>query len=243
MIFHIGLENNVEGRSLAWVLDHPGCFAYGKNAEMALAAVPKAIREYIDWIDRNTSQSWLSPETIETELDDVWDVYTINEDYQPVESGDYAVNAWFRRDWIPLSQEDIQHGLQLLSWTRQELLQTVSALSRSQLETRQAGERWSIAGILQHVGGAEWWYLNRLGLAQPREQVPEEPFQRLTQVRLRLEQTLPGLAGAVQVIGVDGEFWSPRKLLRRAVWHERDHTAHILKLLKSQPNPPGAGER
>lgn len=33
MLFHIGLENNVEGRSLAWVLDHPGCFAYGENGE------------------------------------------------------------------------------------------------------------------------------------------------------------------------------------------------------------------
>jgi hypothetical protein len=32
-------------------------------------------------------------------------------------------------------------------------------------------------------------------------------------------------------MGTDGEFWSPRKLLRRAVWHERDHTEHIRKLL------------
>jgi hypothetical protein len=29
---------------------------------------------------------------------------------------------------------------------------------------------------------------------------------------------------------VDFEFWSPRKLLRRAVWHERDHTTHIRRL-------------
>jgi hypothetical protein len=27
-----------------------------------------------------------------------------------------------------------------------------------------------------------------------------------------------------------GELWSPRKLLRRAIWHERDHTEHILKI-------------
>ena len=70
MLFHIGLENNVEGRSLAWVLDHPGCFAYGENGELALAAVPKAIREYIDWIDRRASQNWLLPDVIETQLED-----------------------------------------------------------------------------------------------------------------------------------------------------------------------------
>lgn len=32
-------------------------------------------------------------------------------------------------------------------------------------------------------------------------------------------------------VGIDGEFWSPRKMLRRAVWHERDHTFHIDKLI------------
>ena len=31
MQIRVGLENNIEGRSLAWVLDHPGCFAYGKD--------------------------------------------------------------------------------------------------------------------------------------------------------------------------------------------------------------------
>jgi hypothetical protein len=34
-----------------------------------------------------------------------------------------------------------------------------------------------------------------------------------------------------KVVGVEGEMWSPRKVLRRAVWHERDHTEHIRKLL------------
>jgi len=34
-----------------------------------------------------------------------------------------------------------------------------------------------------------------------------------------------------QVVGLDGEFWSPRKLLRRTVWHERDHVDHIRKLI------------
>ena len=42
---------------------------------------------------------------------------------------------------------------------------------------------------------------------------------------------LPKLNGVKQVVGVDGEFWSPRKMLRRALWHERDHTEHIRKLI------------
>ena len=92
------------------------------------------------------------------------------------------------------------------------------------------GERWSIAGIVKHVGGAEWWYLDRLGLAFPRDEVPADPFERIAAVRAHLIKVLPDLVGWQQVVGVDGELWSPRKLLRRACWHERDHNDHILRL-------------
>jgi hypothetical protein len=50
-------------------------------------------------------------------------------------------------------------------------------------------------------------------------------------VRQRLEQALPEMAGVEKVFGLDGEFWSPRKLLRRALWHEIDHIGHIAHLL------------
>jgi hypothetical protein len=68
-------------------------------------------------------------------------------------------------------------------------------------------------------------------LAFPREDVPDEPFERMEKVHALLLATLPGLVGSRQVVGVDGEFWSPRKLLRRSIWHERDHTFHIRSLL------------
>jgi len=49
-------------------------------------------------------------------------------------------------------------------------------------------------------------------------------------VRARLLEVLPSLVGVEQVVGRRGELWSPRKLLRRALWHERDHAEHIRKL-------------
>jgi hypothetical protein len=229
-MFHIGLENNTEGRSQAWALGHPGCFAYGANGSEALQAVPKALQDYHRWISEHTSESWLAGDDIEYRLEETWECYSINSDYELVQDG-YEVNAWFRHDWIPLSTEDVQHGLLLLSWGREELLKTVRNLSLEILDRTYPEERWSIAGILKHIGGAEWWYQDRLGLAFPRQDVPEDPFQRLERVRSHLVEILPGLAGSTQVIGISGEFWSPRKLLRRAVWHEYDHIAHIRKLL------------
>jgi hypothetical protein len=241
-MFHIGLENNTERRSQAWVLGHPGCFAYGANGSEALHAVPKAIWDYRQWVSEHTSNTWLAgddtersehskrSEQSEYRLEETWECYSINSDYELVQDG-YEVNAWFRHDWIPVSAEDIQRGLLLLSWGRDELLKTVRNLSVETLERSYPKERWSISGILNHIGGAEWWYQDRLGLAFPRQDLPEDPFQRLEKVRANLVDVLPGLAGSMQVIGISGEFWSPRKLLRRAVWHEYDHIAHIRKLL------------
>jgi len=230
MLIRTGVENNMDGHSLAWALEHPGCFANGADGEAALAALPAAWRAYTAWIRAHTAQSWLPDEPAEVRLEDTWEGYTINEQFERAENG-YDVDAWFLHDWKPLTQPEIERGLLILSWSRADLLATVSGLSREKLEQTYPGERWSIAGILKHIAGAEWWYLDRLGLAFPRAEVPEDPFQRLEKVRSHLNQVLPTLASAEQVVGTDGEFWSPRKLLRRAAWHELDHIAHICKLL------------
>ena len=179
----IGLENNYEGRTLAWVLGHPGCFAYGTDGHDALHQLPAAIQDYIDWIDLHNRQPWLSPPEFQLEATEIWEVYTINEDYELSDEG-YEVNAWFLDDWKPLTEVDVERGLNLLALSRQDLLAAVQGLSPQALEVKRPNERWSISGILGHVGGAEWWYMNRLGLGFPREQVLPDPFARLDQSRL-----------------------------------------------------------
>jgi hypothetical protein len=231
MLFRIGIENNVEGRSMAWALEHPGCFAYGATSGHALSTIPEAISEYADWLaSRNPQKNWLILDDVELAYEEDFDVYTIDDHFELAQQG-YEVNAWFRHDWKPLADQDVAHSLQILEWSRADLLDTVYGLEPSALAAEYPGERWNIGGILKHVAGAEWWYLDRLGLAFPKEDLPREPFSRLEQVRQRLAAILPGLAGVTQVVGVNGEFWSPRKMLRRAAWHERDHTAHIRRLI------------
>lgn len=229
-MFRIGLENNVEGRSQAWVLGHPGCYAYGRDGSSALQAVPGALRDYRQWIEAHTVQSWFPGDGDDFELEESLECYFINEDYELSQDG-YEVNAWFRHDWKPLTEADIQRSLLLLEWGREELLNSVASLSPEVLDRTYPNERWSIAGILSHIGGAEWWYQDRLGLIFERSRVPAEPFARLEKVRSYLVEILPSLVDSTQVIGIDGEFWSPRKMVRRTVWHEYDHTAHIRKLL------------
>ena len=53
---------------------------------------------------------------------------------------------------------------------------------------------------------------------------------RLTAVRDHLLASLPSLPKRPGVVTLGGETWSARKVIRRAFWHERDHTQHVLKL-------------
>lgn len=227
MLFRVGIENNIEVGSIAWVLNHPGCYAQGANSELAQRNLPAAAQNYLDWISKNDPDPWLMPGDSEIRVEETWEAYQINEEFELVEEG-YEVNAWFLHDWKPLTDEDIQRGLKMLAWSRSDLLEIVKDLPAESLNRQYPEERWSIAGILNHIGGAEWWYLNRLGLAFPRAEVPADPPERLDKVRSHLVKVLSDLVASRLVVGIDGEFWSPRKLLRRALWHEKDHKSTLV---------------
>ena len=141
------------------------------------------------------------------------------------------MEPFFQFEWKPLTTPDLETALKLLEWSREDLLDLLGKLSPEQWAFKGEGERWDVAGIVNHIGGAEWWYLDRLGLAFPRAEVPKEPRQRLEKTRSHLLACLPTLLEKKQVLGVDGELWSPRKVVRRAAWHERDHCEHIRKVL------------
>ncbi|NLH00085.1 MAG: DinB family protein [Chloroflexi bacterium] len=231
MRIHIGLELNCEDRVLAWALDFPGCFAYGADGSEAVINLARELVAYEQWVNSHAGKELIQLGDFDLRVVDTWEVYTINDQYE-LEEGGYAVNAWFKHDWKPLQTSDVERGLDLLRWSREDLLNVVQGLNDEQMTRKLPGERWSIRGILKHVGSAEWWYLNRLRLVTGvREDLPDDPFERLQQVRQRLEAVLPELVGKDLVLGKDGEFWSPRKMLRRAIWHEIDHRQHILKLL------------
>jgi uncharacterized damage-inducible protein DinB len=232
MLVKVGLELNNEGRALAWALDHPGCFAYGEDGPEAVIAMAQEMSAYDRWIHGHSGSSWLEANNFDFRIVETWEVYTINDQYE-LEEGAYAVNAWFRHDWKPLEIQEIMRGVDLLRWSREDLLQTVSSISDGQFDRQYEGERWSIRGILKHIANAEWWYMNRLDLASGgRDQAPKDALERLDWTREQLNHCLPSLAGKELVLGKEGEFWSPRKLLRRTLWHEIDHNRHIRKLLQ-----------
>jgi hypothetical protein len=232
MIYRIGIENNNDGfRTIAWVLDHPGCFSYGDNADQAIDILPDAIFNYAAWAQARGAD-WINVEQIELAIDETFECYPIDEKtFERVEKDGSMVESSFLHDWKPLTHLEIERALRILDWTRNDLLSIVGHLDPEKLAATHPGERWSIDGILRHIGGAEWWYMERLGRTFPESELPKAPRERLDKVRAALVELLPQLEGVNQVVGLEGELWSPRKVLRRAVWHERDHVDHIRKLI------------
>ena len=233
MIFRVGIENNNEDRSIAWALDHPGCFAYGQDSEEAHRNFLTAAREYRAWIAQH-EEPWLDEE-VEVSLEETFDAYFIAPTFERGERGrgTYMVESFFLHDWKPLLPHEIERALKLLAWSRAELLSIAEGLDSDKRSRTYPSERWSIDGILQHIGGGEWFYQERIGYPYPEKEddLPTDPLERLQLVRDHFNSLLPGLAGVDHVVGLEGEIWSPRKALRRALWHERDHTEHIRKLL------------
>ncbi|MCJ7535727.1 MAG: DinB family protein [Anaerolineales bacterium] len=232
MFLKIGIENGAEGRTIVWELDHLGCFSYGDNSLEALHALPLAVEKHNEWLVQHGLGEQAIPLEQSVHIGETWEVYHIDDNYAFVPDG-YEVNAWFQDDWRPLTEAESKLGIELLGLSRADLLSSVAGLSTETLNAKLSGERWSITGILNHVGNADWWYLDRLGLAFPRDELPAESGERLIKIRDHMLAVLPNLVDSTLVVGMDGEFWSPRKVMRRAVWHERDHTAHIQKLLSS----------
>jgi hypothetical protein len=141
------------------------------------------------------------------------------------------VEPLFRCDWKPRSGVKIEQASQLLDWTPGDLLGPIGDLSQEERSRRRNAARGEINGSLNHVAGAEWWHQERIGHTSPSDEadLPSDPLDRLELQRGNLVHLLPTLEGLNQVVGRRG-LGSPRKVLRRAPWRERDRTGHIRKL-------------
>ena len=120
----IGLERNVEGRSLAWALDLPGAFAYGSDDAEALSNIPTAVEAYQAWIGWHCQESWLKTTPIKMQVLESLDSFT--------NSQGITISALFENDRTPLAAIEIDQALQMHAWQRQDLLAGVAALILSQ---------------------------------------------------------------------------------------------------------------
>ncbi|MEL7637398.1 MAG: hypothetical protein AAGU03_06550, partial [Anaerolineaceae bacterium] len=118
-----------------------------------------------------------------------------------------------------------------LHWQQEELLAGLEFVNEDRLNQIEVGQRWSILGIVRHLAFAELWYLQNLGLPTPEISQDLNPISVIEQSFNAVTIALPNLIGDSRITEYSQEHWSARKLIRRTLWHRRDHIDHIRQLL------------
>jgi hypothetical protein len=207
---------------IAWAIDLPACYSSAGTAADAIAHAPMKIAEYFSWLSKHDSSLPAAREPLEIQVVEIFHSWASREDPE------YLVNAFFEDDHRPLGYWDVNLALRLLDWTRQDLLGVIQTIPQEQLTITISSEaRGSIAGILNHVAIAENWYFGQLGSG--KGDLPSDPLEKIEVVRSNSREQLVRLVGDERVIKNCDELWSGRKIVRRTLWHERDHTQQVIK--------------
>lgn len=243
MLYQLCLEE-MEGQWVAHVPPLWGCFASAVTPAQAVAQAPQAIADYWNWLAshrRNLGELAHDPDYNPP------NAFWFNAPPRPITAAaiqvevvethpahrtadDAEINAFFESDRAPLDGADVMVARHLLAFSRADLLDAFLPLTTAQLDHRFEGERWPMRGIVRHVALGENWYLDRFGLSMEAAWDLPDLLGQLTLTRQQLLDVLPSFVGTTLVHNVEGELWSPRKIIRRALWHERDHTQHLWQL-------------
>lgn len=211
-LLSVGIEEGPDGAALVHSLGIPGCVAYGQSPEDALDRFASRLGE---WLDLREAAGLPVPSR-ELELEIAVDEW-IRSDAE-VSRGES--DAFFESDLRPLEDREINEGLQLLGDLRGLLLRSLRGVPRDRLDEIRAGTL-SVARLADELARAQWWTLSRLG-ASPMAEVPGHPIGRLDTAMALVVQQFTNLSpeDRARELDLEGERWTPRKVLRRLLWLE-----------------------
>ena len=229
----------IEGRGthrMGHILALPGCCARGRTRAEVLRSLPGAVREHGEWLDRHGEGP--GEEGTEVSFDVAEDVVGTG----PFNPGDAA--ALFSVERSPVSPGEIEDCLRLMSYSRSDLLELAGSLPDKVLDWCQSRTEFSLRIVLRHIGNAEQWYISRL--FEP-DQLPQEwAADRTLPVFEFLDLERRGCIGCLRRLDErqrcevfrpthytdhPEEEWTARKVLRRFVEHEREHTRQARAIL------------
>jgi hypothetical protein len=201
------MEEIEPGRWLVSVFDMPGCYSSAFSDEAALAAAPEQARWYYRWL---ASKDGGFPE-----IDGALRVEIVER---------IPLRGFFEKDAQALWPWDLDLALRVLAWNREDFLISLRedrALAAS-LDAQAAQTK-----LAEHIYRSELWLLSRLHINTEDMELPASPLERLAIIRQRVVEMLPEWVNSDSIVVTENEKWSPRKVLRRLLWHDRDHIPHL----------------
>jgi predicted RNase H-like HicB family nuclease/uncharacterized damage-inducible protein DinB len=188
----------------------PGAAARGKTVEEAKQNIRTAIQAYLSLLHDVGEPVPKLTADIHLEFQEV-DTTTFLTDYDTLHSNE--METLFR--WMAIS--------------RQELMDLVKSLPEDAWNWKPGDDTPSIRDILCHMAESDLWYTDRL------KQWPEAPLFRLAATRGVALERLRALGEAElgRVTIHEGDEWTPRKVMRRMLEHEREHIAQLRQLVEA----------
>ena len=210
--FSVGLEEGSAGAIRVHALDLPGCTTEGPTPDRALDAFAASLAAWLRFL-ADCGEAVPSPDReLEIAVDE-W----IRTDAAVAEG---SSDVCFAADRVPLGDTEIAVALRRLGDLRGRLLARIRPFRGVELERVKKGE-WYLPRVLNELARAQWWTLTRLG-ASPLGEVPERTLNRLDTAMALVVQRFTELDPEARAtsLELEGEEWTPRKVLRRLLWLE-----------------------
>jgi predicted RNase H-like HicB family nuclease len=210
--FAVGVEEGADGGFLAHGLNLLGCAAPGSSAEEAVQNFAAALQQWLQFLAFIGEPVPADDAELEVAVDE-W-----LETEARVGVGETV--ACFAADLPALGDTELQSGVHRLGELRGLLLARIRRRPEAELEVLAEGG-WTVRQILDELARAQWWLLSRLG-ATPMAETPELTVARLDTAMALVVQHLghlPAERRGTRLV-LEGEEWTPRKVLRRLLWLE-----------------------
>ncbi len=225
MRYAVGVETQEDGRTLAHVLDLPGCFSRGVTPQEALDRLFPAIPAYWQWL-RDHGAAAPPPEMIAPVT---LGVVELVRGSAPQEAQDKS--ALFEMESAPATPAQVALCLDRLAFSRADLLALLAGLDAAAWAAPRPDGR-TVAERVAGLAAAEHWTVERLG-GLPNPPPAADLLTHLQAVRAVVVARLSALdpVECATVYIVDNERWAVRKVLRRLLEQEFEQVAQIGLLL------------
>lgn len=210
--FPVGLEEGKDGATLVHALTLPGCVAGGDTQEEALGAFPGVLSQWLTTLGALGTPLPSPDAELEITVDE-WELT----DAAVSEGGSRVL---FEVDEAEFSEAEALAQLHRLGDLRGILLARIRQHPEEALDRVWRGE-WTARLALEELARAHWWTLSRLGASSMAE-VPGKTLARLDTSMALVVQRFVEMDDETRsrIIEIEGELWTPRKVLRRLLWLE-----------------------
>ncbi len=189
----------------------PGASARGQTIEEAKEKIREALKNYLSLLRDVGEPVPRASDGIELQFEEV-------------------DSSTFLTDYDALRPNEMETIFRWLAISRQELMDLVKNLPEEALDCKVDQDGPCIREILCRIAEADLWYTDRL------KQWPEAPLFRLAAARGVALERLRALTETerANLTTYDGQEWTPRKIMRRMLEHEREQIHQIRQLLAAR---------